>query len=321
MRANITKVSIIIPLYNAELFIRKCINSVLSQSFKDFEIIVVNDGSTDDSLSIAFNMSEVDKRIRIYSKGNGGASSARNYGLSRAVGNYVLFLDSDDCWSDSNMLQTLYLEMESNSSVDFILFNGCYTYARKSVRIFSDLNIDKSIDKLKKFEYQIRKGAVNISPCMRIIRKSFLVDNNITFLEGIINEDVMWSIDMVNKCRDFGVIDTLYYSYNQENSGSVTSTLNKKKIEDCIYVFEKLLSISTNMHILSFISYMYVILLFNISRIEDKEFQKLKYRYLSKYKYLFNYSLHPKVKKISIMYNYMGYRGVIFLLKIYKLLR
>lgn len=317
----IKDISIIIPLYNSELYIENCVRQVLSQSLKNLELIIVNDGSTDNSLYIVQNIAKLDGRIQVFSKDNGGASSARNFGLKKAKGKYILFLDSDDYWMDNDMLQKLFGAINVNSEIDFILFNGCYSYKHKNLNIFPNINMNQNLNKLEKFQKMVELGAVNISPCMRIVNRDFLINNDIIFVEGIINEDVLWSVEMIEKCSNFNVIDSIFYSYNQENQESVTSTINEKKIEDCIFVLEKLLDLDKRNITLSFVAYMYVILLFNVLKVDDQMYQNNIYNRLLKYKYLLKYNLHPKVRKLSLLYNCFGYNGLINILKIYKYLK
>ena len=100
------KVSIIVPIFNAETKLRRCINSILSQTFSDFELILVNDGSTDSSDVICKESCKKDKRIRYYRKENTGASDTRNYGIKRASGEYIAFSDADD-WVEPNWLSSM----------------------------------------------------------------------------------------------------------------------------------------------------------------------------------------------------------------------
>ena len=91
-----SKISIIIPIYNSEKFLVRCLDSILNQLYNDFEVILIDDGSKDHSLEICQRYSLLDARFKVYSKENGGVSSARNFGLSKAVGSYIVFIDSDD---------------------------------------------------------------------------------------------------------------------------------------------------------------------------------------------------------------------------------
>ena len=120
-----TLISVVIPVYNVEKYLRQCLDSVLNQTYNYFEVIMVDDGSTDSSYDICLEYSERDDRFKSFHKENGGASSARNYALDKATGEYLFFLDSDD-WIEKNTLERLINTVEDNN-VDFVLFEATVT--------------------------------------------------------------------------------------------------------------------------------------------------------------------------------------------------
>ncbi len=107
MKYNKPKVSIIVPVYNVENYLDRCLDSLINQSFDDIEIICINDGSTDNSLSILKDYEKKDARVKIINKDNSGVSDCRNNGINVANGEYIVFVDSDD-WIDVNMIETMY---------------------------------------------------------------------------------------------------------------------------------------------------------------------------------------------------------------------
>lgn len=118
------KVSVIVPVYNVNMYLRRCLDSILNQTFSDFELILVDDGSTDNSLEICEEYSKADKRIRVYSKVNEGVSVARNFGVSKAEGDYIIFIDSDDFVSDQ-FLERLYSAcVDNNAQISLVNFDG-----------------------------------------------------------------------------------------------------------------------------------------------------------------------------------------------------
>lgn len=116
------KVSIIVPIYNVEKYIERCIKSLISQTYRDIEILLINDGSPDDSKTICERYEKIDKRIKLYNKENGGLSDTRNYGLKRAKGEYILFVDSDD-YIESNTVEVLISEMKKDN-LDIVAGNA-----------------------------------------------------------------------------------------------------------------------------------------------------------------------------------------------------
>lgn len=118
------QLSIIIPVYNAEKFITRCIDSILSQSFTDYELLLIDDGSTEESGAICDEYAAKDARIRVFHKENGGVSSARNLGLDKATGDYILFADADDYYYNRNVLQELSAAIEQNPLCELLYFPG-----------------------------------------------------------------------------------------------------------------------------------------------------------------------------------------------------
>ena len=108
-------ISIVIPVYNAEKYLEQCLNSIQNQTYKNFEVILVNDGSMDHSESICMDFVKVDTRFKYFTKVNGGASSARNFGLDYVLGDFITFIDADD-WVDENHLEVLLNNIKENNS-------------------------------------------------------------------------------------------------------------------------------------------------------------------------------------------------------------
>lgn len=112
-------ISIIIPIYNVEMYIKECIDSVLMQTYQNFEILLIDDGSTDSSGKLCDEIALTDFRIKVFHKSNGGSASARNYGMEKAVGEYIIFLDSDDYWIEKNIL-SLLVEKAKSDNLDVV---------------------------------------------------------------------------------------------------------------------------------------------------------------------------------------------------------
>lgn len=219
------KISVIIPVYNTEKYIKKCIESVINQTYKNLEIIIINDGTEDNAIEIVKEYL-VDKRIRIINKANGGASSARNIGIRVALGDYISFVDSDD-----------YLELELYEK---ILKNLC----DEDILIFNfrqvDSNTEKVVnnrmircDKLNK----IKKGYMyhyisDYSSCNKIYKKEFLKKNSLNFCEGIIHEDRLWSVECFGLTDNIKYLDINGYIYRVNREGSVVFLYNNDRSEE-----------------------------------------------------------------------------------------
>lgn len=212
------KISIIIPVYNVEKYIRKCIESIMLQSYSNLEIIVVNDGTKDNSIKIVEEYL-FDKRIKILTKKNGGVSSARNEGLRIATGDYIHFVDPDD-WLENYIYDQLLKEMSTNE--DVVCFNY-KVYDDKKNKIINSKYISEDIEKRLtissngSFYFELTKN-----PCWnKIYRRDFLNKNKLFFIEKVcIEEDRVWNLMTFFLANRVKYIDTSLYNYriNVENS-------------------------------------------------------------------------------------------------------
>ena len=227
------KVSVIIPVYNVEEYIYECIMSVINQTYNNLEIIVIKDGSTDNSINIIKKIS--DSRIKIINKENGGLSSARNVGISNASGEYIIFLDSDDYWSKENCLEEI---------VTVFLKNDCDVVVGKSIRAYGNRNeyshnifleslqndVYSNIEYLKKvYEYNW------VPVCFYCFKNKVLTDSKIKFKEGVLHEDEDFTLRILLYVKSIGIYNNYFYVYRQRE-GSITKNISSKNIKDIIKI-------------------------------------------------------------------------------------
>lgn len=234
------KVSVIIPMYNSESYIDKCIQSIINQTLKDIEIILVDDGSTDKSLEISNKYAENDERIKVIKQKNKGVSSARNYGVSIAEGNFITFVDSDD-FIEIDMLEILY-----NSAID----NNC-DVVLSGIKIIKDNDIkyefttDSKIytkqEVFKLFYFDKEPFSPNYA-CGKLIKRS--ICNKIKFREDIfLMEDALFTMEVfVNCSNNIMFLNKYLYNYVQR-SGSASKHFSKKRITS-FYALEELLKLA-----------------------------------------------------------------------------
>lgn len=209
------KISVIVPIYNVEKYLEKCINSIILQTLEDIEIILVNDGSTDKSFEIINKYKAIDSRIIVINKINSGLSAARNSGLKVARGEYVGFIDSDD-WIEENMLEELYeAGKKYNSEVvacNFKSFNDINNTFNKY-----PINEGKYIGKLvinEKILSKVIEGKLKTPVWDKIYKKKFLQDNKIKFDEKIIRfEDWHFIVEVYEKVNNLYYLDKNMYNY------------------------------------------------------------------------------------------------------------
>lgn len=221
------KVSVIIPVYNTQMYLEKCIDSCVKQTLDDIEIIIINDGSTDGSLEIAEEYASKYDNVRVKSIENSGLSIARNTGLELATGKYVYFLDSDD-WIDENCLEECYKLSERNI-LDVVTFDAkkiCEEGAHDFEENFSRCNIVDAtkIYTGKEFATCYREGSgILVQAWTFFLRRDFLKAHGISFLPHAIYEDMKYYMDLLIHCRRMMYIPEKFYNrlYRQ---GSIVAT-------------------------------------------------------------------------------------------------
>lgn len=222
------KLSIIIPIYNTEVYLERCVDSILNQSNIEeydnrFEVLLINDGSPDNSQKIIDEYSNKYNFIRGYTKKNGGLSDARNFGLQKAEGSHIWYLDSDD-WIDGDSFNIIFNEFNINKNLDILEFD-----------IYGAMDVGGNIKLSKnKFYNSIKTGVLSgaealesfgyiIGVCFKIIRKSLFEDSNLMFPLNEYNEDNIISLKLMIKCGQYKKINIpLYYYYSR--SDSITNT-------------------------------------------------------------------------------------------------
>jgi glycosyltransferase involved in cell wall biosynthesis len=225
------KVSIIIPVYNTGMYLEQCLNSVISQTLREIEIIIVDDASTDNSLEIINVFLKKDIRIKLIPlKVNKGLGAVRNLALKEVSGEYILFLDSDD-WLEAHIAEFTYKKIVSVKK-DIVLI-GHTEYVDNSTETIKILPIYKEEDNdFLKYFLTHRQGFTSTA-WSYLFSKSLIIDNGITFSEGIYFEDICFTAKAVFYAKKVGVInDVPLYNYRVRRENSITENLSKKKIED-----------------------------------------------------------------------------------------
>lgn len=215
------KVSVIVPVYNVEEYLDKCLNSLVNQTLKDIEIIVVNDGSPDNSQDIIDKyVKKYPKKVKSFVKKNGGLSDARNYGIKHAKGEYIAFLDSDD-WAELDTYEIMYKKAISRN-FDIVVCDLFYIFDNYTKKAFS--NVEKDLfDK-----EQIKSLMINIYPvAWNKIYNRKLFDLSIRFKKGVWYEDVEFLYRLLPHINSIGVVKKPLINYLQR-PGAITKIYNEK---------------------------------------------------------------------------------------------
>lgn len=305
------QLSVIIPLYNAENYIKEALDSLLAQKGIDIEIIVVDDESQDNSAEIVKKYP-----VQYYKKTNGGASSARNYGLKHASGKHIMFLDADDYLKDEYICKNCIEKCEKDN-LDFVMFTYQY-YNTRANKYGASVNypkiLEEDTDAIILTEKMVSCGIFPASPCFKIIKRSFLLDNKLMFDEGTTSEDIEWFTRLLIYAKKFKVVNNDAYIYRKGISTSVTGSFTEWKCWNFINVMHKtcnlvLKSKSPRMQkaLYSALCYEYYILLGNSKGfIHDKTVLKE----LKSLWFLHNYTEFPRTKYLSILGSLFGIRNL-----------
>ena len=239
------KVSVIIPVYNVEQYLEQCLESIINQTLQEIEVIIVNDGSTDGSKYIIEKYQKISSNIILIQKENGGLGSARNAGLTRATGEYIYFMDSDD-YIDRQALEKLYLISKKNE-LDILLFSGAvFTDEQEKEGLISNFvyTRTKCLDTImlgKDLFFETYKEKEYItSVCLRFYNKTFLDGCNRRFNENIIHEDEDFGVLTYLDAKRVKIIKDVYF-YRRIRTGSIMmEKKNMQSIEGYLYACKEI---------------------------------------------------------------------------------
>ena len=217
------KISVIIPVYNTEKYLKECLDSIVNQTLKDIEIICVDDGSTDDSLSILQEYAKKDNRIMIIDQKNSGVSSARNSGLDKATGEYLAFVDPDD-WIDKDMYEQTIGYM-ANNDLDIVCFDVEEVRTNKSFVRYKYAG-NKSFTSYEAL-YEILIDGIDNSPCNKIYKK--YTWEGVRFPVGRRFEDVATIYKTFHNAKTVGYMRKAYYHYFRREGSAIALSFDAQR--------------------------------------------------------------------------------------------
>lgn len=226
----IPKISVIVPVYNVEKYLPRCIDSILSQSFTDFELLLIDDGSPDNSGIICDEYAQKDSRVRVFHKPNGGVSSARNLGIDNAIGEWITFIDSDD------YIEQDFFWMPRNVTEDLLILN--YTNLNDGIYIPFKLEIDNIVLTKIEMQYFINKNlplGIFMSPWSKFYKRKLIVDNNISFHSEVkVGEDCIFVLDYLMVAKSLRFLTSSNYVY----VGGFEPSKYRQSVERSLMAFE-----------------------------------------------------------------------------------
>ncbi len=313
--------SIIIPVYNAEAYLDECVNSILTQTFGDYELILVDDGSRDNSPAMLDGYAARDSRVRVIHKPNGGQSTARNAGLAIATGEYIAHLDSDDFYLHDRVLEQV--AEACTAGVDIVAFKykkyfdatGAYGTCAYT---YADIPTDSYPSTLRAL---VARDAFFCSAWSKVVRRDILMDQSIRFDETSRCEDMDWYFRVVTSSRSMALVDDVMVGYRQRGN-SVTSTGSVRTIDQFLHFFDvwvprvQAIEETALREILqAALAKLLVNLMISYCSLSDPD-KKSRLPAMRAYAGLLRHNLNPRVKKIRLAQRFLGFRGTMAILGI-----
>ena len=314
-----TTFSVIVPIYKVEKYLNKCIDSILKQTFQDFELILVDDGSPDKCGEICDYYSKNDSRVIVIHQKNSGLSAARNAGIKCASGEYVIFLDGDDYWSPANGLEQV---LNANLKTDVIIFGMSLYYEGKN-KYFLDWPSEETTDcindlpKERMLECLLTHGYYTSSACNKLVKRSLLEHKNFRFKEHVTSEDIEWSAQLLLNAKSFSISSVPLYVYRQRK-GSISKEIKLKNIVDLRNNIESCVLLSNNSPFnkdflfiyWNYMAYQYGTFLLSCAFVNKQNRHQVNaiLNDMKQYVWLLKYHLNKKVYLLWKVNSYFGYK-------------
>lgn len=317
--------SVIIPIYNVEKYLRQCIESIIQQHIEDMELILVDDGSPDMCPEICDEYAQRYSFVKAIHKKNGGLSDARNQGLKAANGQYVIFMDSDDWWNPNVSVQKMLEYVQGKPSVDMFLFTSYdYIEGEGYFQRNEHQNFEKiDISSMKNY-YQslLDNGNLEVSANTKILRREFLLDNNLYFTLNLLSEDNEWIIRLLRVAKNVDKLNQPLYLCRLGRVDSITNSIKEKNIKDLLSIvkgsidYYKKNDNDIKEQELCFASYLWFCALGLANRLTKKELEEVKPMFKSTSSVCL-YSNSKKTKLCNSVYRIFGFTITVKILGFY----
>ena len=305
-------ISVIVPVYNVEKYLDQCIKSILNQSFSDYEVILVDDGSKDASGQMCDVYAKQYTNIKVLHKENGGLSDARNAGIKMAQGEYLLFVDSDDYIGEDSISEIVSVLDAQEQKVDLVFLEATKVFPDGRVEPLGDGYKANHINGKSKTEVLRHIASLPKYPAAawsKLTRRELIVQNELYFTKGLLSEDLDWTMGLLTTAEKFAYCHVPYYFYRQARKGSISNTASIRNFCDIVYTLNKWTSPNMEKPYQEYInrclSYEYLMLLLMYNRFtgEDKKLAKM---YLEEYAWLMKWPGGKKTRLFGLMFRVVG---------------
>lgn len=323
------KFSIVVAAYNVAEYLNECVDSIANQDFdaSNFEVILIDDGSTDQKTSkICDDLSDKYSVVKVIHQENQGLSSARNTGIKNSQGEYILFVDGDDFWSNKDFLSNLSVQLKKNKS-DVIIFPYSKYYGIDNYKT-TTLKTNFEYNSYYENVIQLVSNEVMIAPAWNKCVKKELFDRGLKFPVGLLSEDCLYCADLLKQMNSYSILNIQCYMYRQNRDGSITNIVKEKNVRDILKSIEQGMNdknqynnnLQQALNIYFAISYISILPYVN-QYIDNFKIKELLYQY----KYLLQYAKYIEnrtFKLTGLLANLLGIKFSIklfpVLLKLYK---
>jgi glycosyltransferase involved in cell wall biosynthesis len=321
------KFSVIVPIYNSEKYIRQCLDSILNQEFSDMEVILVDDGSTDNTARICQNYVKRDCRVRYIQEENSGTSVARNKGLEVARGQYIMFCDNDDYWEGNHILSDISNQLDE-SQADVLMFKTS-TIDMTTGKIASDSRTLKRKDVVGKtaeesLEAILNSGLMAVAVWAKVFKRSMIVEHQIQFPVGKRFEDTDFSAHAFLCAESYDWYEGDFYRYRintNENQTSHPLTINQlNNLRDILVHYldaGNALEKKKKDVYASFLAYPYAVWLGYMSASTKYKSRNTELKIMKQYQYVLKCDANSNMRMLSKFYCLFGYNATVALLKVW----
>lgn len=314
-------ISFVIPVYNVEKYLSDCLESILNQDCRDYEILLVDDGSTDSSGNICEEYAGKYSNISVIHQKNGGLSEARNTGIKNAKGKYILFVDSDDYIGKGSLKEIVSYCDELGKDIDVMFLEAYKVFPDYTVEPLGDGYVECKINGKSKQEVMQHLCSLPKYPgsaCTKLVRRDLIIQNSIYFESGLLSEDLDWTIRLLKSAKKFGYCPVKYYFYRQCRFGSITNSVSKKNVSDLLYILEKWSDKNQTRpyqnEINAFMAYEYMVTLYNYGALKKESKKELEDR-IKRIRWIIYKGKTRKTKIIAFLIRLLGVNMTAYLLQ------